>query len=79
MKTITQYEIAKTLDRSQSFVSKRLRNNALRGFEIKLLSEKLKIPPKAFFDKDAQVKYLGKSYIQENNTQKVAHNARQSS
>ena len=79
MKTITQYEIAKILERSQSFVSKRLRKNELRGYEIKLLSKKLKVPAEAFFDKDAQVKYLGKSYLQENDTKKGTHKARQSS
>ncbi len=68
MKTITQSDMAKILNRSQSFVSKRLSKNSLRGFEIIKLSKTLKVPAETFFDEDAQVKYFGKSYIQENNT-----------
>jgi len=69
MKTITQSKIAKILNRSQSFVSKRLSKNALRGFEILKLSKELNIPAETFLDADLQIKYLGKSYLQENNTQ----------
>ena len=65
MKHITQNEIAKILKRSQSFVSKRLSNNSLRGYEIVQLSKSLKVPEEAFFKKDAQIKHLGKSYLQE--------------
>ena len=68
MKTITQSEIARILNRSQSFVSKRLSKNALRGFEIIKLSNALKVPAETFFNEDAQIKYLGKSYLQENDT-----------
>jgi len=68
MKQITQLKIAEILNRSQSFVSKRLSNNSLRGFEILKLSNELKVPIKAFVDENAQIKYLGKSYIREHNT-----------
>lgn len=67
MKTITQAEIAKILNRSQSFVSKRLTKNSLRAYEMKLLSDTLNIPFSAFIVNEEQIKYLGKSYI-ENNT-----------
>jgi len=70
MKTINQAVIAKILNRSQSFVSKRLSKNSLRGFEILKLSSELEVPATAFFEEDAQIKYLGKSYIQENDTKK---------
>lgn len=63
MKTITQAEIAKILNRSQSFVSKRLSNNSLRACEIKLLSDTLEVPVAAFIQEEEQIKYLGKSFI----------------
>jgi len=75
MKTITQEKIAKILNRSQSFVSKRLTKNSLRGFEIKLLSKALEVPAVAFIDSQEQIKYFGKSFINsnENDTTKDNH------
>ena len=67
-KNITQTLIAKKLERSQSFVSKRMSSNTLRGNEILILSQKLKVPASAFYDPVAQEKHLGKLYIQDNDT-----------
>lgn len=78
MKTITQAEIAKILNRSQSFVSKRLTKNSLRAYEVKLLSDTLNIPFSAFIVEEEQIKYLGKSYIENdtknNNTKSTTDN-----
>jgi len=68
MKKITQQQIAKKLTRTQSYVSKRLKTNSLKGYEIKLLSEKLNVPASVFYDKEEQPKYLTKLFIQDNNT-----------
>lgn len=75
MKKITQADIATELNRSQSFVSKRLSANALRGHEILKLSKSFHVPASAFYDQDAQKKHLGKLYIQDNNTANKTNNA----
>jgi len=45
-----------------------MRKNALRGHEILQLSKAFSMPVGAFCDPELQEKYLGKLYIQDNDT-----------
>jgi predicted transcriptional regulator len=58
----TQKDIADVLKITQPAVSQMMSKGSIKLNQMVLLNEVLKIPMKAWYDEDMQIKYFGKIY-----------------
>ena len=73
MSKINQQQIANVLNVKQGTVSKYLNQKlSIKLIDAVRVSEALKVPIRIFIDSEVQIKFFGKSYINENIPSKTA-------